>query len=61
MIKGAPTSGRRRRGRNIHFGVREHGMGSVMNGIALGAARIPYGGTFLIFSDYMRPPSAWRR
>jgi transketolase len=43
-------------GRNFHFGVREHGMGSVLNGIALHGGIIPYGGTFLIFSDYMRPP-----
>ena len=43
-------------GRNFHFGVREHGMGSIMNGIALHGGVIPYGGTFLIFSDYMRPP-----
>jgi transketolase len=45
-----------RGGRNFHFGVREHAMGSVMNGIALTKPLIPYGGTFLIFSDYMRPP-----
>ncbi|MBW2538335.1 MAG: transketolase [Deltaproteobacteria bacterium] len=43
-------------GRNYHFGVREHGMGSILNGIALHGGLIPYGGTFLIFSDYMRPP-----
>lgn len=43
-------------GRNIHFGVREHGMGAVMNGMALHGGVIPYGGTFLIFTDYMRPP-----
>lgn len=43
-------------GKNIHFGVREHGMGSEMNGIALYGGLIPYGGTFLIFSEYMRPP-----
>jgi transketolase len=43
-------------GRNLHFGVREHGMGSVMNGMALHGGVRPYGGTFLIFSDYMRPP-----
>ena len=43
-------------GRNIHFGVREHGMGSIMNGMALHGGVIPYGGTFLIFADYMRPP-----
>jgi len=42
-------------GRNIHFGVREHGMGSIMNGMALHNGLIPYGGTFLIFSDYMKP------
>ena len=42
--------------RNIRFGVREHGMGSLMNGMALHGGIIPYGGTFLIFSDYMRPP-----
>ncbi len=42
--------------RNIRFGVREHGMGSIMNGMALHGGIIPYGGTFLIFSDYMRPP-----
>ena len=43
-------------GRNFHFGVREHGMGSILNGMALHGGVIPYGGTFLIFSDYMRPP-----
>jgi transketolase len=43
-------------GRNIHFGVREHAMGSVMNGMALHGGVRPYGGTFLIFSDYMKPP-----
>jgi len=42
-------------GRNIHFGVREHAMGAVLNGIALSRMLVPYGGTFLIFSDYMRP------
>lgn len=41
-------------GRNIHFGVREHGMGSIVNGMALHGGVIPYGATFLIFSDYMR-------
>ncbi len=41
--------------RNMHFGIREHGMGSVMNGMALHGGFIPYGGTFLVFSDYMRP------
>jgi transketolase len=42
-------------GRNFHFGVREHGMGAILNGIALHRGFIAYGGTFLIFSDYMRP------
>jgi transketolase len=43
-------------GRNMHFGVREHAMGAIMNGIALSRALVPYGATFLVFSDYMRPP-----
>jgi transketolase len=43
-------------GRYMHFGIREHGMGSIMNGMALHGGVIPFGGTFLIFSDYMRPP-----
>ncbi|MDQ3012405.1 MAG: transketolase [Acidobacteriota bacterium] len=43
-------------GRNFHFGVREHAMGSVMNGIVLTRPLIPFGGTFMIFYDYMRPP-----
>ncbi len=43
-------------GRYVHFGIREHGMGAIMNGIALHGGLIPFGGTFLIFSDYMRPP-----
>jgi transketolase len=42
--------------RNLRFGVREHGMGSILNGMALHGGLIPYGGTFLIFSEYMRPP-----
>jgi transketolase len=42
-------------GRNMHFGIREHGMGAVCNGMALAGGIIPYGATFLIFSDYMRP------
>jgi transketolase len=42
-------------GRHIHFGVREHAMGAAMNGMALHGGLIPYGGTFLVFSDYMRP------
>jgi transketolase len=43
-------------GRNIHFGVREHGMGAVVNGLAYHGGFIPYGSTFLTFLDYMRPP-----
>jgi transketolase len=42
-------------GRVLHFGVREHAMAAVLNGIALGGLTRPYGGTFLVFSDYMRP------
>lgn len=42
-------------GRNFHFGVREHAMGSALNGMALHGGLIPYGGTFLVFSDYCRP------
>jgi transketolase len=42
-------------GRNFHFGVREHAMGAIINGMAVHGGLIPYGGTFLIFSDYMRP------
>ena len=43
-------------GRNFHFGIREHAMGSILNGMAVTKGIIPYGATFLIFSDYMRPP-----
>ncbi|MDP9239152.1 MAG: transketolase [Actinomycetota bacterium] len=42
-------------GRTLHFGIREHAMGSTMNGIVLHGGTRPYGGTFLVFSDYMRP------
>ncbi len=42
-------------GRTLHFGIREHGMGAILNGIALDGLTRPYGGTFLVFSDYMRP------
>lgn len=48
LKKGALT------GRYIYYGVREHGMGAIMNGLALHGGVIPYGGTFLVFSDYMR-------
>ena len=43
------------RGRNFHFGIREHAMGGLLNGMALHGGFLPYGGTFLVFSDYMRP------
>jgi transketolase len=43
-------------GRNIHFGVREHGMAAILNGLAHTPGLIPFGGTFMIFADYMRPP-----
>ena len=43
------------KGRNIRYGIREHGMGAFMNGIALHGGLIPFGGTFFVFSDYMRP------
>jgi len=43
-------------GRNLHFGVREHAMGAILNGLAAHGAIVPFGATFLIFSDYMRPP-----
>ncbi len=49
-------SAKDRLGRNFHFGIREHGMGAVMNGMAAHGGVIPYGATFLVFSDYMRPP-----
>jgi transketolase len=42
--------------RYVHFGIREHGMGAIMNGMVLHKGITPFGGTFLIFSDYMRPP-----
>ena len=57
LLKGADTfSAEHYAGRNFHFGIREHGMGAILNGMALHGGIIPYGGTFLIFSDYMRPP-----
>ncbi|MCS5479535.1 transketolase [Corynebacterium sp. YIM 101645] len=65
VIKGSPSFGPEHistdtwsaepYGRNLHFGIREHAMGSILNGMALHGPTRPYGGTFLIFSDYMRP------
>jgi transketolase len=43
-------------GRNMYFGVREHGMGAILNGLAAHGGTLPFGATFLVFSDYMRPP-----
>lgn len=55
-VKGLGDFGPEENGRNMHFGIREHAMGSIMNGISLYGGLIPFGATFLIFSDYMRPP-----
>ncbi len=55
-IKGESTlSSQNYAGKNIHFGIREHAMGSIINGMVLFGGVIPYGGTFLMFSDYLRP------
>lgn len=55
-IKGSPGIARGRyEGRNFHFGIREHAMGAICNGLALYGGFVPYGSTFLMFSDYMRP------
>ncbi|MGE5431735.1 MAG: transketolase [Syntrophomonadaceae bacterium] len=55
-LKGYPAfSPEHREGRNFHFGVREHGMAGMLNGMAIYGGVIPYGGTFLVFSDYLRP------
>ena len=55
FLKGYGEFSKEGAGRNIHFGVREHAMGAILNGLALSGKFIPYGGTFLIFSDYMKP------
>jgi transketolase len=56
MVKGAPIFSAAEPGaRNFTFGIREHAMGAIMNGMGLHGGLIPYGGTFLVFSDYMRP------
>ncbi len=54
-VQGSDGGGWSRAGRNLHFGVREHAMGAIVNGMAAHGGFIPYGATFLIFSDYMRP------
>ena len=55
ITDGVPFGPEDRAGRQFHWGVREHGMGGVMNGMALHGGSLPVGGTFLVFSDYMRP------
>ncbi len=52
---GGYFSDKERTGKNLHFGVREHGMGAVVNGISLHGGFIPFGGTFAVFADFMRP------
>jgi len=54
--EGSDAGGWSRAGRNLHFGVREHAMGAILNGLAAHGGMIPFGATFLVFSDYMRPP-----
>jgi transketolase len=55
-IEGSPAISRGHfDGRNVHFGIREHAMGAFLNGMAAGDGWIPFGSTFLVFSDYMRP------
>ncbi|HEY8586867.1 MAG TPA: transketolase [Rhodanobacter sp.] len=53
--QGSDGGGWSHAGRNLHFGVREHAMGAIVNGLAVHGGFIPYGSTFLIFADYMRP------
>ena len=53
--EGSDAGGWSDAGRNLHFGVREHAMGAIVNGLAAHGGFVPYGSTFLIFSDYMRP------
>ncbi len=55
ILKGFADFTRESAGRNLHFGVREHAMGAIINGMAQSGALVPYGATFLIFSEYMRP------
>lgn len=55
-LTGVPSFDSDPAGRNVHFGVREHAMGAIVNGLAYHGGFIPYGATFLVFSDYMRPP-----
>ena len=54
--QGSVGGGWKYSGDNLHFGIREHAMGAILNGMAAHGGTIPFGATFLIFSDYMRPP-----
>lgn len=54
-LQGSDNAGWSYAGRNLHFGIREHAMGAIINGLAVHGGFVPYGSTFLIFSDYMRP------
>lgn len=55
-LKGEDAFSAEKSGRNIHFGIREHAMGSILNGLCHTRGLLPFGATFMIFSDYMRPP-----
>jgi transketolase len=55
VIKGGVQSAAEPGGRQIYFGVREHGKGSILNGMGMHGGTIPFGGTFFVFSDYMKP------
>jgi transketolase len=55
-LQGSVGGGWKYSGNNLHFGVREHAMGAILNGLAAHGGAMPFGATFLIFSDYMRPP-----
>jgi transketolase len=55
LVGEEPFSAENRSGRYIHYGIREHGMAAILSGMALHGGLIPYGGTFLVFSDYLRP------
>jgi len=61
LWSGSKPVGRQGGGNYVYYGVREFGMSAVMNGLALHGGIIPYGGTFLTFSDYSRTRCAWRR
>ncbi|MFH0974162.1 MAG: transketolase [Spirochaetota bacterium] len=56
FVKGYSESGKGKVGRNLHFGIREHAMGAIQNGIAYYGGLLPYSATFFAFLDYMRPP-----